>query len=690
MSSQPRSVLFAVLLSLAVPPVQASPIGPTGRDENENSPEIVADTAVSAPSPAGDCAFRGASDPDGVAHRLSASRATVRFASSHPSALAALAAPLSGEKGIVVDPNGYTGVVPRGAKLPHANFVDDEILGKMEKDGITPAPLSSDTEFLRRVTLDLTGRIPDMATVQAFVADKTADKRARQIDLLLASDAFVDRWAQYFDDLFRVTAVPPSGSGRLFPPGRNTWHAYFVDAIRSKKPYDQMARELLTGAGDTYQVGAANFFLRDQQSNGPIQDTYDNQASTTGSVFLGANALFCTSCHNGAGHLDQINVWGSTIKRQDFWGMSAFFAKTNFQRPAGYVPGTQSGEFLVVDNGMRDYSLNTSTGNKSPRVACTATVTTNCNLYPTTPAGITSVTPKYIDGGGTPASGETYRAAMARLLTADPQFAKAAANYFFKELFAVGIVDPPDGFDLLRQDPAAVPPGWSVQPTHPELLVKLGQQFQSSGYDLRAMLRLLTTSSAYQLSSYYPGTWSDAYTPYFARHFVRRLGAEMLFDAITKATGVTLNMAVNGYTNPVTWAVQLPDTAEPGGQNANLREIRAFLDTFLRGNRDDDPRAFDSSISETLYELNSAVVVTNRIKSTASGSTVNKLKSQNASAATIVDTLYLTTLSRTPTDAERTASLALLTNIPSGQTTWTVAEDLQFALLNKVDFLLKY
>src|SRR4029079_7754678 len=98
----------------------------------------------------------------------------------------------------------------------------DEILGKMEKDGITPAPLSSDTEFLRRVTLDLTGRIPDMATAQAFVADKTADKRARQIDLLLASDAFVDRWAQYFDDLFRVTAVPPSGSGRLFPPGRNT------------------------------------------------------------------------------------------------------------------------------------------------------------------------------------------------------------------------------------------------------------------------------------------------------------------------------------------------------------------------------------------------------------------------------------------------------------------------------------
>jgi len=574
--------------------------------------------------------------------------------------------------------------------IRRVNFVDDEIFGKMEKDGIASAPLATDAEFLRRVSIDLTGRIPDASEVAAFAADPAGDKRIRKIDQLLASDAFVDRWALYFDDLYRNTFN--ADSGKLGFGGRNAFHAYFVDSLRSKKPYDVMARDLITATGDSGLVGPSNFPARNIQTNGPRsgQDTFDNLAASVGEAFLGSNALFCASCHNGAGHMDLINIWGSKFSRQMFWEMAAFWAKTQMPRQ-----GTQFGAYTyaVADNTRApDYQLNTTTGNKTPRDGTW-----------TTPQGLTVITPKYLSSGPDPAAGtrptpqqgENYRAALARMVTGDPQFARATVNYLWQELFTVGIVEPANSFDFARQDPANPPPApWTLQPTHPELLTRLGQELQSSGYDLRSILRTITSSSAYQLSSFYPGTWSDGYAPYFARHFVRRLGAEMLYDAVTKATGVTYPMTVNGYTNPVSWAVQLPDVTEPAnaprGQPApaNARAIRAFLDTFLRGDRDTNFRSYEMSISQALAAMNDSTVVTTRVRNATSGSTVNKLIAANATPSTIIYTLYATTLSRYPTTSEYATALDLYGTPGASKT--TVTEDLQWALLNKLDFILNY
>ena len=88
-----------------------------------------------------------------------------------------------------------------GVPFVSRNFIDDEIFGKMLKDGVHWTTRSSDAEFLRRVTLDLTGEIPDPATIRSFLADTSADKRDRAVDRLLASDAFVDRWTMWFGDL---------------------------------------------------------------------------------------------------------------------------------------------------------------------------------------------------------------------------------------------------------------------------------------------------------------------------------------------------------------------------------------------------------------------------------------------------------------------------------------------------------
>src|SRR5581483_11130456 len=111
------------------------------------------------------------------------------------------------------------------------------------------------------------------------------------------------------------------------------------------------------------------------------------------------------------------------------------------------------------------------------------------------------VPPQYIFNGDTPKAGESYRAALARNVTGDFQFARAAVNYLWAQFFGRGIVDPPDTFDPLRLDPNNPPPDpWTLQPSNPALLNSLAQHFIDSGYNLKAVMREIANSDTYQLS----------------------------------------------------------------------------------------------------------------------------------------------------------------------------------------------
>jgi len=127
-------------------------------------------------------------------------------------------------------------VPPKGSPLVPANFIDTEIFGKMTADGVRWTTPSSDAEFLRRVTLDLTGEIPSPDDVRAFLADTSSDKRNKTIDRLLASDAFVDRWTMWFGDL--VENVQVASNTNEFFPGRDAYFRFIRDSIQSSKPYD--------------------------------------------------------------------------------------------------------------------------------------------------------------------------------------------------------------------------------------------------------------------------------------------------------------------------------------------------------------------------------------------------------------------------------------------------------------------
>jgi len=220
------------------------------------------------------------------------------------------------------------------------------------------------------------------------------------------------------------------------------------------------------------------------------------------------------------------------------------------------------------------------------------------------------------------------------------------------------------------------------------LLNALARHFIDSGYDLRALMREITSSGAYQLSSRYEGEWNAAWEPYFARKFVRRLWAEEIHDAIAQSSGTLPAYNVTGFTDKgfpsVSYAMQLPDAAvNPQGDN----NAANFLNAFVRGNRDDQPRKGESSILQGLNLMNNPFVV-NRTHATGNGASQLVIQNQSKNNTDLILTLYLNILSRYPTQEELAKSQAAIPASGNGRT--AAISDLVWSLYNKVDFVFNY
>ena len=556
------------------------------------------------------------------------------------------------------------------ATVPRKNFIDDAIFNRMAAAGIQSAPIASDVEFLRRVTLDLTGRIPSGGDVVAFMFDTNPSKRDAKIDALIGSPEFVDKWAMFFSDLYKVNAQSTSINRDVY--GRDAFYLYVKDAISRNKPYDQMAVELIEATGDSFAQGQVNWPLGNVVAMGPAQDTYDGQAVNLASMFLGINVVDCLLCHDGARHLDQVNLWGSKQLRQNMWGLSAYFARTRMQRQLD-VPATQQQaakyKYIVTEGPNGEYQLNTTSGNRVKRQPSN---------------GISLIPPKNpFTGSSGIGAGEDRRQAIARQVTGDLQFSRAIVNYIWQKFMVEAFVSPANTFDLARLDPTNPPPApWTLQPTNPELLDALARWFQANRHDVRALMSLIAKSTAYQLSATYPGNWDVSYVPYYARKYVRRLDAEEIHDAITKATAIQGNYTLQGSNlPPVQWAMQFPDTREPRSNGA----VATFLNAFGRGDRDTTFRRSDGSILQALNMLNSSFLQT-RIHQNNQGSHVATLLSATNDTGTIIWDLFLNTLSRGPADQEVSVFLPMFQQLGNR----TAAENLQWVLLNKLDFLFNY
>src|SRR5215467_6208025 len=240
-------------------------------------------------------------------------------------------------------------------QVPMRNFIDEFVFAKMKRDGVPHAGLSTDVEFLRRVHLDLTGRLPEPEIIRKFLADKDPAKREKMIDAILSTPIegrldktetpFLDKWTYFFGDLFRNSAA------ELGARGRTLLRDYIYDALLLNVPYDQVVRELLTArTRDNFVDAAANYLLRDHVDDFNdlminLTDSYDEMAISSSKYFLGVN-LECVSCHDGRGHLDKINLWLSYIRRPQLWRQGAFFSKISMSRNFGI-----GNEYELADEG---------------------------------------------------------------------------------------------------------------------------------------------------------------------------------------------------------------------------------------------------------------------------------------------------------------------------------------------------
>jgi hypothetical protein len=499
--------------------------------------------------------------------------------------------------------------------------------------------------------------------------DPNPSKRDAKVDALIGSPEFIDKWTMFLGDLYKNKAVNNNVNRQI--AGRDAFYLYLKDAVSTNKPYDQLARELINGSGDSFAQGEANWPVGNTIAMGPAQDTYDGESVNLASMFLGINVADCLLCHDGARHLDQVNLWGAGQKRQNMWGLSAYFARVRMQAQSVTVNAQKINKFIVTEATTGDYQLNTTTGNRVARqpINGISIIPPNNPFSPATGGGLQS--------------GETRRQAIARQVTGDVQFSRAIVNYIWEKFMVEAFVSPSNTFDLARLDPKNPPPApWTLQPTNPQLLQQLAVWFQANHYDLRALMSLIAKSNAYQLSATYPGNWDVSYAPYYARRFVRRLDAEEVHDAIAKATSIPGNYTLTGSTLPaVDWAMQFPDPTEPRSNGT----VAAFLNAFGRGDRDTNPRRSDASILQSLNMLNSPVLMS-RVHQNNQGSHVATLLSQTADPQTILWDLFLNTLSRPPTSQE----IAFFTPMFQQQGNKTAAENLQWLLLNKVDFLFNY
>jgi hypothetical protein len=504
-------------------------------------------------------------------------------------------------------------IAPTGVASEPLHERIDVLIAKGQKDyEKVAAPIASDAEFLRRVSLDFTGRIPPIGDVRALLADKAADKREKLIDRLLASPEYARRMQEYFD----VVLMDRRGDVRV---PRAAWEDYLRTSFAENKPYDQLVREVLSNDGNDPKTRPAAKFLLDRELD-PTIVTRD-----IGRLFLGMS-LQCTQCH------DHPLIDG--FKQEHYYGIQAFIGR------AFLFPDNRAPTAVIAEKAEGDTNF-TSVFDKSKAQKTTA---------PRMP-GLKPIADSTFE------KGKEYKVAPAKgvkpipnysrfsqlgnaITSADNErFRRTAANRFWAMMLGRGLVHP------LEADHPDNPP------SHPELLTLLGDEFASHKFDVKWLLREIALSKTYQRSSEpRPGTESISPSK-FAVASLKPLSPEQLAYAMMQATGYTdaERLALGKNLNDATLQARLAPNFAP------------FRSMF--GNRPGDPDdGFVATLDQTLFLKHGAAI--RGMIAVRTGNLLDRI-SKLSDPAAIADELFLSILTRPATNEERqdiTESLRGTTN----------------------------
>jgi len=493
--------------------------------------------------------------------------------------------------------------IPDYPEVPEYNFIDKHIAAKLRKLHITPSPVCSDEEFIRRICLDLTGILPPVSRLREFLADTNPNKREELIDTLMRTPEFVDFWIFRFSDVFRVRLGGGTNHGELY------W-SWIRNCITTNKPYDQIARERLSAQG--WGGPGRSFMWASKPRPTPALLAEDVQ------VFHGRR-LDCAQCHN-----HPYETWS----QNQFWGIAAFY---------GRLTTTEwvNDQVLYDEPDGHEYDWG-ELGHEALEFEKV--------LHPRTKE---LVTPTFFDGTPLPESqwGDP-RVALAEWITTHPYFPEAAVNRMWSYFFGRGFVNAVDDFTSTNL------------PSHPELLAELAENFKENGYDLRHLIRLIVTSRAYQLSSI-PTESNKHDSTNYSHALPRPLDAEVLLDAIMEVTGIpvvfdrslgNVSGIVVGRMPPGTRVVQMRDPVTWPSR---------FLDVYGRPTRQSVPeRSGQPNVEQAMHML---VGDTYTDQLANEGGRLDKLmKDPKFDNRAIVENLYLAALSREPTKEEGEAVQALM------------------------------
>lgn len=517
------------------------------------------------------------------------------------------------------------------ASQPRRNFIDEHVVAKLSELQIEPAPECPDVAFIRRTFLDVVGTLPTPTEVRDFLADETEGKRDRLIESLLARPEFVDYWAYKWSDVLLVNG------NKLRPMGVKAYYQWIRNEIAENTPWDEFARKVVTSTGGSIENGATNFFALHQDP--------ENMAENVSQAFLGLS-IACAKCHN-----HPLEKWTNS----QYYAFANLFSRV---RAKGWGGDFRNGDgvrtLYVVPTGELIQPL---TGKPQP--------------------------PTPLDGVPlTLEATEDRRVHMANWLTApeNPYFARAITNRVWASFFGVGLVEEVD--DLRLSNPAS----------NEQLLAAASQHLIEHGFDLKSLMRAILQSHTYQRSSVPLDGNRDEHR-FYSRYYAKRLMAEVLLDAISQVTDVPTPFTHIGFPGgdrqetkeyPLgTRAIQLHDSAVES----------YFLKTFGRNSRAitcECERSDEPSMVQVLHVANGDTI-NGKLKTKENR--ISKLLASSHSDSELTEEIFLQSLSRFPTDVEKTRVVELLGQVEEAADVAEkrlIVEDIFWSLLSTREFLFNH
>ena len=515
-----------------------------------------------------------------------------------------------------------------GSADPLIDFINQQVRQTWEDNEVKPSAVAEDAEWVRRVYLDILGRIPTAGEVESFLDDDDKAKRSAKIAELVAHPDYVRNFTEVWTNLLIGRNTPDRTS-------RNGLQKFLRESFARNRPWNEIVYDLVTAEGHFEENGAVNFILAQLQGNVNSEDYHVEATAKLTRVLLGMQVQ-CTQCHN-----HPFNEW----KQNQFWEFNSFLRQTRRVDHDRYDP--ESGQ------NVDDYSELAYRGFDGP-------------VYYEMRNGLVQVAyPKFFDVEVSPQA-ENRREELGKLMAYDDPtqtVAKAMVNRTWSHFMGYGFTRPVD--DMGPHNPAS----------HPELLDRLTDEFVKSGYDVKQLITWICNSEAYNLTSSFGkhngyDNPSAGEVPLFSHMYVKTMTAEQLYDSLLIAT--------NAHKSGVGNFAQAEQQRE--------RWMQDFLRIF-GGNEEDEPTMFSGSIPQALLMMNGPLV--EKAISAEKGSYLHSVLSnpQFRSDNQRIQALFVSALGRIPSRFELSKFSGA---VRGSRDKLSAYQDLYWALLNSNEFIVNH